>query len=78
MAGSTQTDSSSVSGSSQTNASGTADDRRRRVSEAAYYRSERRGFAPGQEEEDWLEAEKEIDDGEGRLRPEDNTYPSPK
>jgi len=30
------------------------------IAEAAYYRAERRGFAPGQEIEDWLAAEKEI------------------
>lgn len=34
---------------------------RRRVAEAAYYRAEQRGFAPGGEESDWLEAEKEIE-----------------
>lgn len=28
---------------------------------AAYFRAERRGFLPGQELEDWLEAEKEIE-----------------
>ena len=28
---------------------------------AAYYRAERRGFAPGHEVEDWLAAEAEID-----------------
>jgi len=28
---------------------------------AAYLRAERRGFAPGAEVEDWLEAEREID-----------------
>jgi len=32
---------------------------RQKIAEAAYYRAERRGFAPGQEERDWLEAEKE-------------------
>ena len=37
------------------------DERRRRIEESAYYRAERRGFAPGHEEEDWLEAEKEVD-----------------
>lgn len=39
----------------------TADDRRRRIAEAAYYRAERRGFAAGFEDVDWMEAEKEID-----------------
>lgn len=40
--------------------------RRRRIAEAAYFKSEHRGFAPGMELEDWLEAESEIDDA---LRP---------
>lgn len=31
------------------------------VAEAAYYRAEKRGFAPGKELDDWLEAEKEIE-----------------
>jgi hypothetical protein len=31
------------------------------IAESAYLRSERRGFAAGFEEEDWLAAEKEID-----------------
>lgn len=33
---------------------------RRMIEEAAYYKAERRGFAPGQEMDDWLEAEREI------------------
>jgi len=41
----------------------TEDERRRRIAEAAYYRSQKRGFEPGQEETDWLEAEKDIDGG---------------
>ena len=36
-------------------------ERQRRIAEAAYYKAERRGFTPGQEERDWLDAEKEID-----------------
>jgi hypothetical protein len=43
-----------------------ADDRRRRIAEAAYYRSERRGFIGGYEDDDWLEAEREIDGGSSR------------
>jgi len=35
-------------------------DLRRLIAEAAYYRAERRGFAPGGEELDWLEAEAEV------------------
>ena len=31
------------------------------IAEAAYLRAERRGFAPGQETEDWLAAEVEVD-----------------
>jgi microsomal dipeptidase-like Zn-dependent dipeptidase len=31
------------------------------VGVAAYYRAERRGFAPGGAEADWLEAEADID-----------------
>lgn len=37
------------------------DERRRRIAEGAYYKAERRGFAPGGEEGDWLDAEQEID-----------------
>ncbi|MGQ0524780.1 MAG: DUF2934 domain-containing protein [Betaproteobacteria bacterium] len=36
------------------------DQRRRMVAEAAYYRALRRGFAAGGEVEDWLAAEREI------------------
>jgi hypothetical protein len=39
---------------------GAPEERRRKVAEAAYYRAERRGFAPGAAETDWLEAEQEI------------------
>lgn len=35
--------------------------RRAMIAEAAYLRAERRGFAPGNEEEDWLAAEAEVD-----------------
>lgn len=37
------------------------DVRRRMVAEGAYLRAERRGFASGREEEDWLAAEAEVD-----------------
>jgi hypothetical protein len=36
-------------------------DRWRRIANAAYLRAERRGFAGDAELEDWLEAEKEVD-----------------
>lgn len=31
------------------------------IAEAAYFRAERRDFAPGHETEDWLAAESEVD-----------------
>ncbi|WP_374089645.1 DUF2934 domain-containing protein [Methylomicrobium lacus] len=31
-----------------------------KISELAYYKAERRGFDPGHELEDWLEAEREL------------------
>lgn len=34
--------------------------RRAMIAEAAYYKAERRGFEPGHELEDWLQAEDEI------------------
>lgn len=37
------------------------EDRQRLIAEAAYFRAERRGFAPGRELEDWLDAEIEVD-----------------
>lgn len=37
------------------------DVRRAMIAESAYLRAERRGFAPGHEEEDWIAAEKEVD-----------------
>jgi len=36
------------------------------IAENAYYRAERRGFLPGNEVEDWLAAEEEVD-GQARL-----------
>ena len=35
--------------------------RRDMIQQAAYFRSESRGFQPGGELEDWLEAEREVD-----------------
>lgn len=43
-----------------------SDTREARIAEAAYWRAERRGFAPGHELEDWLSAEREIDEGQQR------------
>jgi hypothetical protein len=31
------------------------------IAEAAYFRAEKRGFAPGHEAQDWLAAESEVD-----------------
>jgi hypothetical protein len=39
-----------------------SDSREQRIAEAAYWRAERRGFEPGHELDDWLQAEREIDD----------------
>ena len=36
-------------------------DRQQRIATAAYYRAEHRGFNSGDEIQDWLEAEAEID-----------------
>jgi hypothetical protein len=36
-------------------------ERGRMIAEAAYYRAQKRGFAPGADLEDWLAAEREID-----------------
>ena len=40
-----------------------ADERRQWVATVAYFKAERRGFAPGMEAADWLEAEAEIETG---------------
>jgi hypothetical protein len=40
------------------------------IAQAAYFRSQHRGFKPGHEMEDWLAAEAEVDQrlrGEGRI-----------
>ena len=44
------------------------EERARRVARAAYFRSQKRGFDPGRDLEDWLEAEAEVDATLG-LRP---------
>ena len=40
--------------------SGNPEETRRQIAEAAYYRAKQRGFAPGRELEDWIEAESEV------------------
>ncbi len=39
----------------------TQEERRRMIAEAAYHRAELRGFAAGNEVDDWLAAEAEVD-----------------
>ena len=43
-----------------------SESREARIAEAAYWRAERRGFTPGSELDDWLSAEKEVDQHKGR------------
>lgn len=38
----------------------TAADREKSIAELAYLKAERRGFEPGHELDDWLEAEQEL------------------
>lgn len=45
------------------------EDRYRMIAEAAYFRSERRGFVCGSELQDWLDAEIEVDDLLGEAGP---------
>ena len=51
-----------------------SEDRQQRIAEAAYWRAERRGFEPGRELDDWLEAEREVD-GQRRADPSLNQRP---
>ena len=39
----------------------TLEERYRKIAEAAYFRAQARGFAPGHEVEDWLAAEREVE-----------------
>ena len=41
-------------------------DKEQRIREAAYQKARERGFAPGRELDDWLEAEVEINGGQSR------------
>lgn len=36
-------------------------DRQHMISEAAYFLAQQRGFVPGQEMQDWLQAEQQVD-----------------
>jgi hypothetical protein len=42
-------------------------ERHERIARAAYLRAEARGFEPGHELEDWLEAEREIEGDDSNL-----------
>ena len=42
------------------------DELRKLIAEAAYYRAKQRGFAPGYEVEDWVQAEAEVKERIGR------------
>jgi hypothetical protein len=44
------------------------------VSQRAYEIAERRGFSPGHELDDWLQAEREIEAGPPRNTPPDNPF----
>lgn len=46
-----------------------ADERRAMIEQAAYFRAEQRGFAPGHELEDWVAAELEVDQFLGSSAP---------
>lgn len=46
--------------SGNASAEGSSDEMRRQIAEAAYFRAKQRGFAPGHELEDWVEAESEV------------------
>jgi hypothetical protein len=49
---------STISGNARAEMS--PDELRKLVSEAAYYRAKQRGFTPGHEMEDWVQAEAEV------------------
>jgi hypothetical protein len=49
---------STISGNARAEVS--PDELRKLVSEAAYYRAKQRGFTPGHEMEDWIQAEAEV------------------
>lgn len=54
-----------ASGGSKSIQRPTGEERWQRIAEAAYRRAEHRGFAPGNEVEDWLAAEHEVDSPTG-------------
>ena len=46
--------------STEARAEASPEEIRKLIAEAAYYRAKERGFAPGHELEDWVEAESEV------------------
>jgi len=50
----------STHAASSARADASSDDIRRQIAEAAYLRAKQRGFEPGHELEDWVEAESEV------------------
>jgi hypothetical protein len=44
------------------------------IEQRAYQLAEQRNFAPGQEMDDWLQAEREIEAGPARNTPPDNPF----
>lgn len=49
-----------ISNSQEVNIDGTTREYNTKIAEIAYYKAESRGFAPGYELNDWLEAEQEL------------------
>jgi hypothetical protein len=52
--------SASTSASGGVHAQASSEETRRQIAEAAYFRAKERGFEPGHELEDWIEAESEV------------------
>ncbi len=48
----------------------TPEERRRRIEEAAYYRAQRRDFAPDASWSDWFDAERDIDESLAKAPPD--------
>jgi Protein of unknown function (DUF2934) len=49
-------------------------ERAERIAKRAYELAAQRGFAPGHELDDWLQAEREIEAGAARNTPPDNPF----
>ena len=61
-AGTTTEGRSDISGGSAREGKISPERHQQMIAEAAYFRAERRGFAPGAESRDWLESEVEIEE----------------